>query len=120
LIIIGSLGRVWGFTYKGCQCSQGEDGKLVITIPYRDLDHAPGRLPAGKYEQEEQHPRVETLMEKGSDIRREKGTEKPLFQVKVKFKCSTLGKAHFFSVFKGLNTFSVHVETLGHMWEKRL
>jgi hypothetical protein len=46
----------------------------------------------------------------GSDIRREKGAEKPLyvlFQINVEFECSTLGTAHLQKVKCG-------------MWGKRL
>jgi hypothetical protein len=63
----------------------------------------------------ENHPRVEALKEMGPDIRREKGAEKPLyvlFQVKVKFKCSTLGTPIPFLLQK--------VKALGQMWGKRL
>jgi len=59
--------------------------------------------------QEEYHHRVETLREMGSDIRRDKGAEEPLY---VLFKCSTLGTAHYLSV----KTFKrSSIEALGHM-----
>jgi hypothetical protein len=72
------------------------------TIPY--LDHTPGRLSGGQEEQEEYYPGIEALREMGSDIRKEKGAEEPLyalFQIKVKFKCSTLGTAHCIPFSKG-------------------
>jgi hypothetical protein len=63
------------FTYRGC--SRHEDKKLLIleiTVPY--LHRALGRA-------------EEALKAMGSDIRREKGAEKPLyFPVQIKVRCS--------------------------------